>query len=702
MMIPKSPVRPYQIGDNTKRAKRLGYHPRMSRSTSLLLTAAVVLLSALLAGAISLEKTNDAQHLATTRAQTHHHLLEARARLENALVSDMQLVRGLVSVVRLDPSLTDLRFTQAAAPLLIGHTQLRNIALAPDMVVRHVYPLAGNEKAIGLDFRNTPTQRATAELARDSGQIVLAGPLTLVQGGEGIIARLPIFIPDATGKEQFWGLISAVIDANKLLSNAGLNDPAINIAIRGRDGKGSEGEVFYGDSAVFATQPVFADISLPLGSWQLAAIPRQGWPQHADNAWTLRASVAALAAFLLATFALIARSMRQAEHASRAAVRAMTQLRATLDHSAHVAVQWYDKDGHVTYWNPASEHMFGYRADEALGKTLDQLILTPEQNATYIADLRAIVASGQPNEPLDYEVRRKDGSPIHISSANFAIPGETPDAPILVCMDTDITERVQTNARLHDAMQRAEAANIAKSQFLATMSHEIRTPLNGILGMAQLLELGANSEAEQQEYARIILSSGGTLLTLLNDILDLSKIEAGKIELDSMRFDPALLASDTVRLFFDLATGKGLSIKLSNNAPPNHYAGDPVRIRQMLSNLIGNAIKFTPEGEITITLTELSRDADTALIEFAVSDTGIGIPVEKQAQLFERFTQADGSVTREYGGSGLGLAIVHQLARLQGGDAGLSSTVNVGSRFWFCVRVQVLPDALPELLTPTH
>lgn len=243
---------------------------------------------------------------------------------------------------------------------------------------------------------------------------------------------------------------------------------------------------------------------------------------------------------------------------------------------------------------------------------------------------------------------------------------------------------------LNDARKAAEAANHAKSDFLSMMGHELRTPLNGMLGMAQLQLMPNLTERERQDYARIILTSGQSLLTLLNDILDLSKIESGKLRIESAEFDPDDLIRETLALFSGSATQKHLLLEGQwRSAFGQRYRSDPHRLRQMLSNLIGNAIKFTAHGKILIEGVEVARDADSAVLEFSVSDTGIGIPAEKHDLLFRPFSQADSSSTRKYGGSGLGLSIVRSLAERMGGDAGVDSVAGSGSRFWFRIRAGI-------------
>lgn len=262
---------------------------------------------------------------------------------------------------------------------------------------------------------------------------------------------------------------------------------------------------------------------------------------------------------------------------------------------------------------------------------------------------------------------------------------------INVILSNAVIEGQRIARELEIAKLAAESANQAKSQFLAAMSHEIRTPMNGILGCAQLLLMADLSEHDREKYARTVLNSGRTLLTLLNDILDLSKVEAGKMELSSTVFDPQQLIEETSTLFAHLAQAKGLTIETSWNGTEGRlYRSDSIRLRQMLSNLVGNAIKFTHQGIVRIDVREAGQEGEQVLLEFSVSDSGIGIPPDKQARLFQAFVQADSSTTREYGGTGLGLSIVRSLAKIMDGDVGLESELGKGSRFWFRIKADFL------------
>ncbi len=380
------------------------------------------------------------------------------------------------------------------------------------------------------------------------------------------------------------------------------------------------------------------------------------------------------------------------------------RLRLFRDQTMVGYIEW-DRDFCVAEWNPAAEQIFGYTRDEALGRYAPDLVLTevfrPLVDQVWQALLQQRGGTYQVNENAT-----KSGKPIVCEWINTPLPDTEGHVIRVISLVQDITARKQTEAELEQyrhhletlvaertaalsiAKEAAEAANRAKSTFLANMSHELRTPMNGVMGMIDLVARRV-TDARQKEQLLKAQQSAQNLLHIINDILDISKIEAERLTLDQVNFKLGEVMENLSSLVGQKAEDKGLSVhvELAPELVQYEFVGDPLRLGQVILNLTGNAIKFTDQGSIKVRARMIEDNPHDVLLRCEVEDTGIGIAPEDQKRLFTAFEQADGSMTRKYGGTGLGLAISKRLVRMMGGEVGVESAAGQGSTFWFTVRL---------------
>ncbi|PCI47140.1 MAG: hypothetical protein COB49_07620 [Alphaproteobacteria bacterium] len=473
--------------------------------------------------------------------------------LERELSKNLFQLGALVAYISVNPEIDNEDFNVFSQYLFRQKSHIRSLGAAPDMVVKYVYPYAENKSALGHDYRKIETQRELAFLAKDTGQQVMAGPLKSLQGGYVLIARAPVYLVQDTDHMvagSFWGLVSVLIDAEGLFNSVGIQNEDYDISIRGKDAKGADGEVFYGNPGSFSDENMVLSIAVPGGSWQLSA------------------------------------TAKEVRH------------------------------------------------------TLPREIMTIRMMALFLS--LAVVT---------FTVFRLRHS----------------------------RERNLAEKKLARALLEAEKANRAKSEFLANMSHELRTPLNAIIGFSDLIHSITQNKAGEEkiaEYAGDINQSGHHLLEIINEILDLSKVETGNFTVTMETVYIQDIMEQCLRLTRNAILKGDLEIitRISDDLPS--LLSDERVIRQIFLNLLSNAIKFTPEGG-TITLSaEIGEDG---MMKITLTDTGVGMSEEDLVVALQAFGQTDSYLVRSQQGTGLGLPLVKAFVELLEGEFHIQSDVGVGT-----------------------
>ncbi|WP_339781143.1 ATP-binding protein [uncultured Marinobacter sp.] len=634
-------------------------------------------------------------------------LFNLRGRLETELNARLHLTHGLAGYVRSGTTRIESEsFQNFAADLGNSLTGIRSLQLAPDGIVSYLWPEESNRRAIGHNLLGDPDRRVAALKAIELQQLWVAGPLDLIQGGTALIGRRPIFVTNLeSGVDYFWGFATVLIDLQTLLDEAGFGDLPVDrqIALRGRNGLGAEGEVFYGSPAVFDGYNLNANISLPSGSWQIAiaaeeAVALSGIsPVRWSFAIGLSAIISCLLYFLLRLPFRYATAVNKAKQAlNRSNVRFKDAIEALPDGFAV-----FDAGDRLVRCNEKYREFFATTAQLIpLGTRFEDLLRESVESNRYVLDDDS---SGGQQDYIETRLQHhrsptSGGIELHLRAGRWlrAVESRVPSGGTVISY-TDISELKNKEHELANEKSRAESANHAKTRFLATVSHELRTPMNAILGLLHLVQSSGHLDKLNQEYVDTTYESAEHLLNLLNELLDLSKMEAGKLELELSYFNLAQVVRKTLKLSEAKAQQKGLRLVDDIGEQANVIVrGDAGRLQQILMNLLSNGVKFTDQGTVTLTASRPTPDR----FVFRITDTGIGFTDAQTETLFQPFSQLDSSASRQHEGTGLGLAICKRLIAAMGGTVRAHGIPGCGATFEFEIPLEVLSEAHESLFAP--
>ena len=565
----------------------------------------------------------------------------------------------------------------------------------PIVLIDPLEPRTG--RLLGYDAGSDPVLADAIGHATRSGEVAASPPIRLMRDAAGVLifkARYQGRYSPRTADERMAmldGAIAIDLDPEALLRDLVSVSSRTRIALlqvaASPDGLTTE-KPLSGDAAE-------ADSPLPVFTYRrmldvygqpvALQITQQAEPEDIAVGWLLMALVSPL--LVIVAVGLAWRNLRIRQRREREieeTIRNDERRFRNVVETAFDAVVTTDAQGRIATWNRQAERLFGWRGDEAIGTAKLAEIIPRRSTPACDAAAEAAEPGAPAREYIETIAYHRDGTafPVEVAISETQ-SGDTYQQSVFI---RDIRAQKAQEAKLQQAKEAAEAGSRAKSEFLATMSHEIRTPMNGVLGMTELL-LGSGLNAQQRHYAETAHRSGRALLDIINNILDFSKIEANKLQLAQAPFDLQEIVEDVLQMVAEQARGKQL--ELLSDIPAGlarHLIGDGPRLRQVLLNLVGNAVKFTEHGEIVIRLRPVTEDPDGVCISFEVEDSGIGIDAEKLACIFDPFTQADGSSSRRFDGTGLGLAISRQLVALMGGEIGVESEQGGGSTFRFTAR----------------
>jgi PAS domain S-box-containing protein len=608
------------------------------------------------------------------------------ARLEGALLRDMALSKALAVELSTHPDITSESYGRFVDALLSGTTAITHLSAAKDMQIISVYPLAGNEITLGMDYRNIPKQLSSIENALKASAPVLTGPVTLVQGGgERFIIRMPI--PGALPQEGRF--LSSVIDHQILYAQAGLDraDQPLDVAIHAL-GEDMSNALFYGNPDILDQAPVQTQVHLPAGLWQLAAIPKGGWQQSGMKMADL--IPLPLLTFTAGLMILYVRDRRLTEKAlaRRALQQSAQRFRRLFENASDGILILDDANGKILDANPKASDILKSPLSALQNRSFEDF-LDPSREALHdLEPMRLEATDGDPESRMVIGLLPADGHAItgEISTGWM----EQDEKSLRIVHLRDISGRMHYEAELRQARMIAETANELKSRFLANFSHEIRTPLNAIVGFSEIIRRGLFGEIKPARYAGYIDDihhSGEHLLVVINDILDLSRIEAGEMPITPDWVAIHGLFEECNSITIQLARDKGIVLSIMPPDVPLSLYADRARLRQILLNLIGNAIKFTLPGGSVFVYCEERSDGAYAL---CVKDNGIGMSPDHLADALRPFGQIPSKKSVDQSGSGLGLTLSKALCDLQSISLDIKSKPNEGTRISLTIPARLM------------
>lgn len=621
---------------------------------SLIWATRLGILVMMLAVALTLDSAGTARYQTDVRQQWQERLDDISLKLQSTILQNIQTVWGLAANVAVQPDIDEQRFRELAAVIFRLAPELRNIGLAPGFVIRNVYPLQGNERALGLDLTRQSMPPAQVELMLSTRKAVFSGPIDLVQGGQGLAGRIPIF--EEQGGD-LWGVVSVILDLQRLYTAAGVAPfpEDLEFGLSTSADPGERAAVFLGTDIATWRDPVTATLDMPGARWTLFAEPVSGWPNHPEAPWLTRGLLALMVILVTAgAFWLTSLLLKDRER----------QRRFTgLFELAPIGIGLFSAQrGVLLQANPTFERSFGKAA-----KSLDYFD-------------HAFDSNGQPLS-TGLGIREKLQKDFRFTGLEgyFPDPNQNLVPVMLQGLQLDTNDSESVIWLITEDVSEQKKVDRLKSEFISTVSHELRTPLTSISGSLGLLANNAVGDLPEPaaKLAQIAYRNSQQLTRLINDLLDIEKLAAGKMPFRLESHNLPAIVRECVENIEPFAHER--QIQLHTEAIPSiQVRVDQQRFGQALNNLLSNAIKFSPDHSSVAIFTERHNDR----IRLCIRDHGQGVDPGFRDKIFEKFSQADASDRRAKGGTGLGLAITRELMANMNGKVDYRSTPGEGALFW--------------------
>ncbi|EME67844.1 Signal transduction histidine kinase [Paramagnetospirillum caucaseum] len=612
------------------------------------------------------------------RAEVVSQLSVLRARLEYNLTAPLLISRGLVAQIVFQGGMSDADFARAAALVMQDYESIRNLAMSRGTVIASVYPLASNRAVLGADYRDLPDQWPAVERAINSRRPVVAGPVNLLQGGTALIGRVPVFLPDAGGEARLFGLISVVIDIPKVFAASGIDAGTLpmELALRGRDGLGRKGAMIWGDEAVFGRSPVEMEVTLPDGTWAMAAIPKGGWGiddgqlRVTGGMGLVLFLVTALASFGWAVHARIQRRVQRHVAESEERYRALVE-------TSPMAVIVH-RDGGILFANTQASRMLKVPEGQSLvGRALRDLI-HPDSRAALAERVDAVLSA--PDSVSSGAARYITGEGEVIETEVVSTRVGLEGRPAVLSVVHDVTRRHRAEAERERLLESLRRSNEDLQQFAYIASHDLQEPLRNVAGYVQLLGRRYRGRLDKDADDFIAFAVQGTkrMQEMITNLLDYSRLRQDDGEPE--RLDSRIALDEALADLGAAMDESGAVVEVIGTMPV--VAARRVELARIFLNLIGNAIKYRRAD--TVPRIRISARRDGRNWVFSIADNGIGMEPASLDRIFTLFQRLHSRDT--YDGTGIGLAICRKLVQHNGGRIWAESQPGHGSTFHFSLQ----------------